>query len=583
MAPEAISEQVFEDLDKEPNDTMIQATDVTLTGDEFHYTGKLTPGDIDTWRIKAKAGTIVDIAVTPENFDVIADFAPIDKDSARRYYDENPAGQPETLTNLRLTPQGGYLTVRGRNTEDVTYTVTITRLTPKGDEILEQEPNDSLQAAQPLWTDRELNASLNPSDDVDFYKLNLNTPGILSCVFPAEPVSVKFVQNNQVIATHRVDSGVPFKSQPLQASGDLFVQIERLTPLKAPARYSCRLTALDAIPNEIEPNNTLDTAQKMSLLDDNKEFSFLNTSDIDMFRVSTDAGAPRRYTARIESDANISTLLSVMDSQGAPLMQSTGSQACFFSVTPGSDFVLRAAHAPTTNPYPVSYKLRISSFEADAVESEPNNMITQATPITLAKPISGYIFPNSDIDFYRIDVPATPTSTSGKLDVTTEPGYISMLSIRLQDSAGFEISRAESATASKPISLSFDAPAGTYYPVVSGQGDQCMKPYTLTINYTPSEEAMPHAADAAATAALAAIQAEVPSSAPSAPQPNDPAAPTSPSSAADSIPVPAAPAPDATTPQPQPPQDVDINALPTAASQPDPPSPAPDAHDDDTF
>ena len=137
-------------------------------------------------------------------------------------------------------------------------------------------------------------------------------------------------------------------------------------------------------------------------------------------------------------------------------------------------------------------------------------------------------------DFYRVDIPSTATATSGRLEVSTSSGYISRLNIRLQDAAGFEITRAESQQASRPIKLSFDAPAGTYYIAVSGEGDQCLKPYTLNVSYTPNEvlpaEASPGAqlpqnpdAPPSAAAALPTPSNGVPTVAPA---PSQPAAPT---------------------------------------------------------
>lgn len=531
MAPPSIAEKVFDDLDTEPNDTMLQATDVTLSGDELHFTGNLTPGDVDTWRIKAKSGTIVDITVTPQNFDVITDFSPIDKEAARRVYDEH-SGSEELLTNLRLTPQGGYLTIRGRNTEAAPYTVSIRRILARGDEIIEQEPNEDISTAQPIWTDRELNATLNPSDDVDFFKLNQNKPGILSCDFGQQAVTFRILQNNKTIFQTESVPGETVRTPALQASSDLYVRLESLTPSQNPERYRCRLTALDTIPNEMEPNDIPETAQKLSDTADDIEFSFMSASDVDVFRVTTPPNEARRYNARIEAPEDVSATLNVLSGKGAPLQQPTGARACLFSVAPGQDFLLRVAHAPTNKTYPLNYRLRMSSLPADQTESEPNNATTQATPIEPGKPLSGFIFPEADIDYYRVEIPASDSSKGGKLEVSTSAGYISPLKIHLEDAAGYEITRAESAQVSRPIHLSFDAPAGTYYIVVSGQSDQCLKPYTLNVTYTPTpaEPAEPEAAseppqaDAVPPAEIPAHE-EAPAAPPAAFSVTDPPAP----------------------------------------------------------
>ena len=533
MAPPSIADQVFENLDKEPNDTMLQATDITLSGDELHFTGQLTSGDTDTWRIKAKSGTIVDIVVTPQNFDVITDFSPTDKESARRVYDEHASGE-ENLTNLRLTPQGGYLTIRGRNTENVEYNVSIVRILARGDEIIEQEPNEDLASAQPIWTDRELNATLNPSDDVDYFKLNQTKPSILTCDFGSSTVIFKVLQNNKAIYQIESIPGEPVRTPPLQSANALYARIESLTPTQEATRYRCRLTALDTIPNEIEPNDTPETAQKIADTADDVEFSFLSPNDIDVFRITTPTDKAHRYTARIEAPEDVSATLNILSVKGTPLVQPTGARACLFGTDHGQDMLLRIAHAPTNKTYPLNYRLHLSRFEADKTEAEPNNATTQSTAIMPGTPLQGFIFPENDIDFYRVDIPSTATATSGRLEVSTSSGYISRLNIRLQDAAGFEITRAESQQASRPIKLSFDAPAGTYYIAVSGEGDQCLKPYTLNVSYTPNEvlpaEASPGAqlpqnpdAPPSAAAALPTPSNGVPTVAPA---PSQPAAPT---------------------------------------------------------
>ncbi len=520
MATESKNETVFDNLDNEPNDSLYQAqtTPLEFKTDEFHFTGELTPNDVDTWLIKAKNGTIVDITVTPENFDVIADVAPLPEESARRFYDEHTVDEAENMTNVRLTPQGVYLTVRGRNAQSVPYTVTIKRLMPAGDEILEQEPNDQVTSAQPIWLERELTATLNPSDDVDVYKLNLNKAGVLTCQFGDTPTSLKLLQNNKVIYQGESKPGEELKTLPFEANADLFAQIEALQPGKDATRYTCRLMALDAMPNEIEPNDTLETAQRLADMPEDIEFSFAAATDIDIFRMATPTEPLRRYTARIEVDQLVTPTLNVLTPAGTPIIQANGATACLFGTEPGQDILLRVAHAPTTRNYPIPYHLKMNAFDATAVEMEPNNAMQNANELLVGTPKSGFIFPENDVDIYKVEIPATDGVQSGHLEISTESGYISKLSLRLQDAAGFEISRADSQQASKPLNLAFDAPVGTYYVVVTGQGDQCLKPYTLSVAFTPTPGELSETGEAPSDAALAALQqatAEQPGDAPS--------------------------------------------------------------------
>ena len=81
MAPLPLSEQVIEGLDVEPNDNFLQAVNVSLTGDSMQWRGSLSGGDVDVWRIKAKAGTVANIRVIAEgDVDIIADYALMDSE-----------------------------------------------------------------------------------------------------------------------------------------------------------------------------------------------------------------------------------------------------------------------------------------------------------------------------------------------------------------------------------------------------------------------------------------------------------------------------------------------------------------------
>ena len=118
-------------------------------------------------------------------------------------------------------------------------------------------------------------------------------------------------------------------------------------------------------------------------------------------------------------------------------------------------------------------------------EVEPNSTIETATPLALGAAISGHIFLVDDVDTYRIDIAGVEGDSTpvGKLSIDLDAGYGARLTLKLWDSAGYEISQVASKQIARPLHMAFDAPAGAYYLSVTGSGDNCGKPYTIRTGF----------------------------------------------------------------------------------------------------
>ncbi len=492
MAPPSIRDEVQTGLDVEPNNTFLQATDITLTGDIMQWSGTLPVGDADVWRIKAKSGTIVDIRViSDDNVDLVADFAPIANDAERRYYDVPGTQSAEILPNIRLTPQGGFLTVKARNDEktgEITYRVELQRLSVETGSI-ESEPNDSRDAALQIPSSGQLNGSLYPSGDVDIYRTQIQAPSTISFSMPETPAEVSIELRDKIIWSAVSKSAQVLTSSMIPAdSQNIYIRVKSLDNIRDVMRYQFEIAPLSEIPDEIEPNNTIDMAQVVQEEVQKLEFSLADASDIDYFRFA--AAKDRVYRVRLNGIPEGKAKIALLDSKAQAWAEvlSDGQVACDASVPEGqSDLYIRVTAGAQNAEYPLKYRLNIESDEATAVEHEPNQTREQATSLVIDQTVKGHIFPSSDVDIYRIEVPAVEGITSGPagvLSIDTEGGYVAALQLKMQDKDGFEISQVRNVQYSRPIHMSIDAPAGIYYLAVSGGGDNCNKAYALRASFT---------------------------------------------------------------------------------------------------
>ncbi len=572
MAPPSIQEALQEGLDVEPNNTFLQATDISLTNDAMQWSGNLTPGDIDIWRIKAKAGTVADIEVIPDgDYNIIADFAASASEQERYYYDVQGAGKSEHLPNIRLTPQGIFLTVRGHLKEDSEpqqYRITIRRIeTYDENSITAGEINNTRESATVVTNANQVKGTLYPAGDVDYYRIPLSAPGSLSFSTPDAAVEIAIESRDKVIWSSISNHPQLVKSDILTPDlQDVYVRIKSLEDIREAKPYQFSLALLEKVPDEIEPNNTIDKAQTIQGETQTLEFSLLDDADVDIFKVVLDPN--RLYSVRLTGPQPGQAKLQGLTADGNVRTDALAEDMviCDTAVTQPDALWLKVL--PGTAPWPLNYRIAIDALDADKVEKEPNQSPEQATVIQAGSTMYGHIFPAGDVDLYRIELPEYPTVEGpvGTLKVDIAGGYVAQLQLKLQDSAGYEISQLNNEQYSKPMHLAFDAPNGIYHLAVSGTGDNCLKPYALTVTFEPNE------------AAIASLTAQP---APNAQQPAPNAQQPAPN-AQQPAPNPQQPAPN-TQPQPEKAADIPIDALIEAAQKPTPSDKPAPAEDEDAF
>ena len=495
MAPLPKGERVESGLDVEPNDTFMQASSVSLTGDSLQWEGVLTPGDVDVWRVKAKSGSVVDVTVTPEDTaDIIVDYSPIESASARRYYDMGFGGASEYLPHIRLSPEGGFLTVQARGAKtDVKYRVTVARVFPGDGIVIDEEPNETPQEGVVLSVPSVVEGMIYPTGDEDYYRLSLSSPALVEFTMP----------NGAYEASIGVGETVQWRMESLQAQPltppmlmpsqePYWIRVAGLeaAPKDGSGTYRIDVRGVESVPDEIEPNDTFAQAQILRGAVQDLEFTLKDASDVDYFRIEMPAG--HVYRARLTGVSAGAAQLEALDAQGAVLSTPVGDGLSLCDVADSGNgmFHVRVrAGERYEGAWPLAYRLEVESEAADGIEHEPNQTEATATLLNDGMRMVGHIYPDGDEDVYRIDVPGREgwTGTVGNLNITVEAGYAGRLQLRLVDKDGFVISQARSVQISRPVNVSFDAPAGTYYLKVSGDNDRCMKPYVLRSLLTVSD------------------------------------------------------------------------------------------------
>lgn len=494
MAPMPLSDIVFSDLDKEPNNTLLQASNISFTSDELELTASLELGDVDSYKIKAKAGSIVDITITPLGAgDIVVDISNTNQDKGRIYYDNFGDALSETLSNIRLSPQGVYLTVRARAQEKLAYKMQIHRIV--SDSVLEEEPNNDLELAQTIILPSKVQGSVNPQADEDYYLLSVTKAAVLNIEAPGIPMEWVLTGDKGEVWRTTSNEAVVLSSDILPPLPKPYVlRVTALDGFETISAYALNLQEASAMNTEREPNDSLQSAQTLAPSTDAVSLSFLSAGDVDYFKLllPEDEGEAV-FNARVQVQQGASATLELFDEAFHPLpvSSSESSNICALGLKNMGSVIAKISHKGAANlPYPLAYSLAWSSSPALGREQEPNDLPQDANILAFGVPVKGNIFGAADIDVYKIEVPAVAgrSDAVGQLQIQSAAGYIAGLRFKLQDAQLFEISQAQSQVFSAPLRMSFDAPSGTYYLMVSGSGDECVKSYEITATFVPNTE-----------------------------------------------------------------------------------------------
>jgi hypothetical protein len=221
---------------------------------------------------------------------------------------------------------------------------------------------------------------------------------------------------------------------------------------------------LGALPEEVEPNNTVAAAQLLPFTGDplvagvsGAVAAAGKTADADVFKLvipglgldaGSEASAPtlaaRRLAVELRPDADLSPVIQLLDAAGKQVeleSASAGERAGFpnIAVAPGGTYFLRVRGSKSNKP-PADggvgrggYRLaaRVVDFEVGD-EREPNDRAAEATELGGAHTspeVAGYLGWRGDEDWYRLPVEGLPAGTLLDLELDGVEGVSAGLSL----------------------------------------------------------------------------------------------------------------------------------------------------------
>jgi hypothetical protein len=251
---------------------------------------------------------------------------------------------------------------------------------------------------------------------------------------------------------------------------------------------------------EHEPNNTVATAQPLSLTGDPLAVSLDGTlpgtgksADVDVFRLTvpggTDAAAPdgaalgaRRLIVEVHPAAESAVVLQLLDAAGRPVLTTSGSPGepdglPNVAVAPGGTYYLRLRavdrplHGPPDagSPPPPHYQLlsRVIDFELGE-EREPNDRPAQATdlgPAARNPEAAGFYGWRKDEDWYRLSLDGLPAGSVLDLELDPVDGVVG--GVAVHDGAGIRLAGTRGRRGERAVLRNVAVPA----PPTSGPGE----------------------------------------------------------------------------------------------------------------
>ncbi|MFP2911107.1 DVUA0089 family protein, partial [Pyxidicoccus sp. 3LFB2] len=198
-----------------------------------------------------------------------------------------------------------------------------------------------------------------------------------------------------------------------------------------------RTCAVEGAPTEVEPNATRAEADARATagtpvrITGNGRYSALlsSASDVDLYRVELSAPVVVRFETfhggLQRCDAGGVTRVRLLGSTGVLIAESSSEgirecSALLYSLAAGVYYV--EASADSGGEVPFAYVLETTFLASAGTETEPNEVLASATPLTLTNgegSISGTHPTASDVDVYRITVPTRGLSLRAEISEGT--------------------------------------------------------------------------------------------------------------------------------------------------------------------
>jgi hypothetical protein len=296
------------------------------------------------------------------------------------------------------------------------------------------EPNNEIGDASKIDLNQTVSASIFPAQDADFYKIYLDSPGILQAQLSNLPKEMKgridFYGKNYNWIT-RKDAENPGDSVNLKIdigkAGWYYFGVGDLNGGSYGSVYSFEI-AFEPVVDE-EPNGEIGDATEIVPGQNVKGYIF-PAQDGDFYKIYLNSSGVLQASMMNVPKSISASMKGRIDLYGKNMNWITRKDA----ENPGDSVTLNVDIGS-----PGWYYLGIGDlnggsynqtyeFQADfkpVVDEEPNNEIGDATEIQLVKEVKGFIFPAGDGDFYKIHIDK-PGSIQASLDSVPKSTKASM-------------------------------------------------------------------------------------------------------------------------------------------------------------
>jgi tetrahydromethanopterin S-methyltransferase subunit B len=354
--------------------------------------------------------------------------------------------------------------------------------------VEEVEPNNTMSTAQDLTPGLRLNASLFPQSDVDMFRYILTEPGRLTVnvtrgtlpTFAADVIWRNSV-GEIIRSAEGVGSGMLSRSMDLEA-GAYFIEVRGRSGINNTGTYSLFGTFSPSPRNNLEPNNTITTAQALAFGQSITGFfgNRSNAENTDIYRyvliepgsltVNVSRGTLPTFAADVIWRNSVGEIIRSAEGVGS------GTLSRSMDLEIGTYFIEIRQRSGSGNTG--TYNLRADLLPAGNNETEPNNSLAQAQILSSGQRVTGFLSFQDSVDVFRYDL-----VTSGRLTVNvsrgTLPTFAADVVWRNSDN---EIIRSAEGLGSAALARSMDLEAGVYFiEIRQRSGSNNTGTYHLTI------------------------------------------------------------------------------------------------------
>jgi hypothetical protein len=368
---------------------------------------------------------------------------------------------PYTSSNIVLTAGTYFIEVTGHGNPGQTglYNIRVDYYTT------EAANNTTLANAQVLVPGLTVRGELTATKERGIFRYNLTQPGrltvnVTSGTLPSNGSHIYWLNNNGVRIRESTWVSFPYNQFMDLEAGTYYIEVVRNSSVSSnTGTYNLRGDFVAAENNEIEPNNTLASAQLLTSGQTVRGF-LSHQDDRDIFRyVLTEPG---RLTLNVSSGTLPSNGSNIywLDDNGVRIRESTWvifPYNQFMDLEAGTYYIEIVKNSSVSS-NTGTYNLRGDFTAAGNNEIEPNNDRSTAQLLTSGQTVRGFLSHQDERDMYRIVLTQprrlTVNVTSGTLP--SNGSHIFWL-----DNNGERIR--ESTWVNFPYNQFMDLVAGTYY------------------------------------------------------------------------------------------------------------------------